>query len=232
MTNVKQPRPASSRRTFDELELWVPCGSLGGKLYLPPGAYKGAVIIAHPSAIRRLTSREGFAARALAQAGFATLLLDLLTEEEDQAGVARLDVELLAERLLRTARVMEAYGVAPQKPFGYYGIGVAAAAALLAMSMEPGRSRAMVSRSGCLDSVGAFQLTTKAPSLFIVTGNNPTELAANRAHCHLPQRRLEVVPCSGDFVEGDAFDRTISLSISWFTHWLDPLFERVGSFSM
>lgn len=227
--SVAHPRALKNpMRHIDDRAVEVPAArsTLGALLYVPPRP-RAAVIIAHPSGISRLSRRERFVAGSLARAGFTTLLIDLLTEEEDEVREgAHADVPLLADRLLCAARWL---GTAPggeDLPLGYFGVGTGAAAALVATAIEPSRVLALVSRGGRPDYAGASLLLTRVPSLFIVNGNDPHELAANRAACGLsPHRKLDVVPSTGgSFLEGEALDRLTTLSAAWFTHWLDPVF--------
>ena len=223
-------RPTKNPMThIDDRPVEVPASrcSLGGLLYVPSKP-RAAVIIAQPSGISRLSRRERFVASSLARAGFTTLLVDLLTEEEDDVREgAHSDVPLLADRLLSAARWLTTAGGADALPLGYFGVGSGSAAALVATAIEPNRVLALVSRGGRPDYAGASLLLTRVPSLFIVNGNDQRELAANRAACGLsPHRRLDVVPSvGGAFLEGEAIDRVATLSAAWFLHWLDPVFS-------
>ena len=222
-------RRTAVRAAVDDSAVEVPVarGSLGGLMYLPPNP-RGAIIIAHPSGIGRLSRRERFVAASLARTGFITLLVDLLTEEEDAVREgAHTDVPLLADRLMSTAKWLGSYGASTRLPLGYLGVGTGAAAALVATAIEPRRVQAVVSRGSRPDYAGASLLLTRVPSLFIVDGRDACELAANRAACGLsPYRRMEVVPSSsGTFTEGEALDRLTALSSAWFSHWLDPAFS-------
>lgn len=226
--SVEHPRALRDPLRFiddEPVEVPVAQASLGALVFRPPHP-RGSVIIAHPSGIARLSRRERFVAGGFARAGFTTLLLDLLTEDEDSVREgAHGDVPLLADRLLCAARWM---GEATRLPMGYFGVGNGAAAALVATAIEPNRVLALVSRGGRPDYAGASLLLTRVPSLFIVNGNDPKELAANRAACGLSaQRRLDVVPSpGGSFLEGEALDRVTALSSAWFGHWLDPVFTQ------
>lgn len=227
---VEMRSPDLSRLIDDRpVEVPVTRGTrLGALLYLPPSP-RGAVIMAQPSGIGRLNRRERFIASSLARVGFLTLLVDLLTEEEDEVREgAHADVPLLADRLLATARWLGTYGASTRLPLGYLGVGAGAAAALVATAIEPQRVLAVVSRGGRPDYAGASLLLTRVPSLFIVTGADARELAANRAACGFAtQRRLEVIPSPGGaFLESEALDRMTALSVAWFSHWLDPIFAN------
>ncbi len=227
--SVEHPRALKNPlRQVDDRPVEVPVArcNLGGLLFVPPNP-RAAVIIAHPSGISRLSRRERFVAGSLACAGFTTLLVDLLTEEEDEVREgAHDDVPLLADRLLCAGRWLNSVGGAADLPLGYFGVGNGSAAALVATAIEPTGVLAVVSRGGRPDYAGASLLLTRVPTLFVVAGSDPHELSANRAACGLsPHRRLEVVPSSGgSFLEGEALDRVTTLSAAWFTHWLDPVF--------
>ena len=215
-----QRRPRLERRTH----VPVPQGRLGASLHTPPTP-RGAVIIGHPSGISRLSWRERFIARSLAREGFFTLLVDLLTEEEDATRRgSHHDVPLLADRLLSCARWLGARVASSHLPLAYLGVGTAAAAALVATAIEPDRVLALVCRGGRPDYAGASLLLTQVPTLFVVDGRDPLELAANRSACALSTgRRLEVVPSpGGDFREEEALDRVATLSAGWFSRWLGP----------
>jgi putative phosphoribosyl transferase len=214
-------------RLIDDQPVDVPVArdlSVGALMYRPSKP-RGAVIIAQPSGICRLNRRERFVASSLARVGFLTLLVDLLTEEEDEVREgAHGDVPLLADRLLGVARWFGAYGAGGRLPLGYLGVGAGAAAALVATAIEPHRVLAVVSRESRPDYAGASLLLTRVPSLFIVVGADSEALAANRAACGLsPTRKLEVLPrVEGTFLEAELFDRMTTLSAEWFTRWLDP----------
>ncbi|MDP1824084.1 MAG: hydrolase [Archangium sp.] len=211
-------------RLVEAVEVPVSHGRLGAMFYVP-SVCRGAVVVAHPSGIGRLGRRERFVASAVANAGFATLLVDLLTEDEDAVREgAHTDVPMLADRLLSAARWLSAQSACRLLPIGYLGVGGSAAAALVATAMEPDRARAVVSRDGRPDLAGASLLLTRVPSLFIVAGDDPLTLAASRAACgHSPEWRLEVVPSSTGSDDGEALNRVAALSTAWFTHWLDDL---------
>lgn len=226
MTSVALPARHDGR-LIDDQPVDVPVSRdliVGALLYRPP-APRGAVLIAQPSGICRLNRRERFVASSLARVGFLTLLVDLLTEEEDEVREgAHEDVPLLADRLLSAARWLAAFGAGSRLPLGYLGVGTGAAAALVATAIEPYRVLAVVSRESRPDYAGASLLLTRVPSLFIVAGNDPKALAANRAACGLSAtRRLEIIPSGGSgLLEGAALDRMTVLSARWFTRWLDP----------
>lgn len=133
-----------------------------------PTHVRGAVIFAHGTGSSRFSPRNRAIASSLNDAGFATLLMDLLTEDEEKAerytGHLRFDVSLLAERLtVAIARTEEELRV----PLGLFGASTGAAAALIAAADEPKRVRAVVSRGGRPDLAGAALPLVRAPTLLI-----------------------------------------------------------------
>ena len=218
--------PEVSRRP--RLERWVHValtqGRLGAVMHAPPSP-RGAVLIGHPSGISRLSWRERFIARSLAHHGFFTLMVDLLTEEEDRLREgAHGNVALLAERILGCARWITAREVERPLPLGYLGVGAAAAGALVAAALAPELVGAVVCRGGRPDDAGASLLLTRVPLLFVVDGHDPVELAVNRGACSLSgNRQLEIVTSPGGaFREEEALDRVSALSAAWFGRWFEP----------
>ena len=167
---------------------------LDADLAVPAGA-RGMVIFAHGSGSGRHSTRNRYVASTLNGAGLATLLLDLLTEEEaiqDQhTGHIRFDVELLARRLGNAARWVRAQPTLAHLPIGYFGASTGAAAALIAAAHDP-QIRAVVSRGGRPDLAGAALSRVQVPTLLIVGGHdvqvleyNRKALAAMRTHAEL-----------------------------------------------
>src|SRR5690606_6699391 len=108
----------------------------------------------HGSGSSRLSPRNRAVADALQQAGFATLLFDLLTPEEDSDPSARFDIPLLAQRLAATLRWLQADPALAALPIGLFGASTGAAAALIAAAAQPARVGAVVSRGGRPDLAG------------------------------------------------------------------------------
>lgn len=207
----------------------VPAGrvELAGDLAVPAGA-PALVIFAHGSGSSRFSPRNRFVAGVLNQAGFATLLFDLLTPAEEDldrsSGQFRFDIPLLA------ARLEAATAWARQEPelaglrVGYFGASTGAAAALIAGANRPEDVGAIVSRGGRPDLAADYLDRVRAPTLLIVGGNDPVVLELNRQalrrlRC---EARLEVVPGAGHlFEEPGALERVAELARDWFrTHLL------------
>jgi dienelactone hydrolase len=191
-------------------------------LGLPAGQASGIVLFAHGSGSSRLSPRNTFVAEALQGAGLATLLFDLLTEEEaaDRANV--FDIALLAERVDLAASWVRESAAGRSLPLGLFGASTGAAAALVA---APRRNdvRAIVSRGGRPDLAGDALEHVNAATLLIVGGNDPEVLALNRAayrrlHC---ERRLDVVPGATHlFEEPGTLEVVVALARDWFLKYL------------
>jgi putative phosphoribosyl transferase len=203
----------------------VEAGDLAGTLEVPHGA-SGIVIFAHGSGSSRLSPRNRFVARTLRGAGFATLLMDLLTPDEEAedevTGGLRFDVGLLAERLAEvTAWVRRASRIGAL-PVGFFGASTGAAAALIAAATDPG-IRAVVSRGGRPDLAGPALARMRAPTLLIVGGDDDDVLVLNRqALARLRcEARLAVVPDATHlFEEPGALEVVARLACAWFARHL------------
>lgn len=199
---------------------------LRGLLDLPkaPG---GLVLFAHGSGSDRYSSRNQQVAYSLRRMGLATLLFDLLTEEEDREDAAtahlRFDIAFLARRL----RLATAWAAGTRElaglPLGYFGASTGAAAALIAAAVERGRVRAVVSRGGRPDLAGDSLPRVVAATLLIVGGRDREVLELNRgALRQLPaEKRLEVVPGARHlFEETGALDEVARMAGAWFVEYL------------
>ena len=197
---------------------------LSGDLTVPWGAYgRGVVAFAHGSGSSRLSPRNRHVAQALNEAGFATLLLDLLTprEEVDRANV--FDIPLLAQRLVAATHWLRRQPETAQLALGYFGASTGSAAALLAAAELRTGVCAVVSRGGRPDLAQEGLAEVVAPVLLIVGGADEAVLELNRE----AQRRLRceselvVVPGATHlFEEPGALDRVAWHAINWFTRHL------------
>jgi putative phosphoribosyl transferase len=192
-----------------------------------PAAARGVVLFAHGSGSGRHSPRNRQVAAALGRAGFATLLLDLLTLEEETAdrasGRLRFDVELLAGRLLAAADWLAAEQRTAGLPVGLFGASTGAGAALLAAAERPQAAAAVVSRGGRPDLAGAALGRVRAPTLLVVGALDPEVLEFNRAALGRLQATadLQVVPgASHLFEEPGTLERVAELAVGWFTRWL------------
>jgi dienelactone hydrolase len=192
-----------------------------GLLGLPPDP-KGIVLCAHGSGSSRLSPRNTMVAEVLQQAGLATLLFDLLTEQEAAQRSNVFDIPLLADRLNAAVVWAADFPATRGLPVGLFGASTGGAAALVAAA---GRRdvRAVVSRGGRPDLAGDALAKVSAPALLIVGGADPAALDLNqqamrRMHCHC---RLEVIPgATHMFEEPGALEVVSNSARDWFHRYL------------
>jgi putative phosphoribosyl transferase len=196
--------------------------SLQGTLSVTPRA-KGLVVFAHGSGSSRASPRNVQVADTLNAAGLATLLFDLLTDEEafDRRNV--FDVALLGRRLLAATAWLREAGEASDLPIAYFGASTGAAAALWAAA-EPGAAVwAIVSRGGRPDLAGERLGLVTAPTLLIVGGEDRQVLTLNREAARLlvAEHDLSVVPGATHlFEEPGALEQVARLATEWFVRYV------------
>jgi len=191
---------------------------LPGTLTVPENP-RGVVVFVHGSGSSRFSPRNTYVADALNDAGFATLLFDLLTEEEEADRRNVFDIHLLAERLVGVVEWLEGQEAIAGLPLGLFGASTGAAAALVAAERLGPRVAAIVSRGGRPDLAGEALGFVGAPVLLVVGGNDTDVLALNRiALTRLAgESSLSVVPgASHLFPEPGALDRVVGLALDWF----------------
>ncbi|CAN5763873.1 hypothetical protein BH20ACT4_BH20ACT4_06010 [soil metagenome] len=196
--------------------------TLEGDLVLPDAA-AGIIVFAHGTGSSRHSPRNRSVAEHLQQRGLATLLIDLLTAEEEHAdlrgGQLRFDVELLASRLAASVDWMRRQPGLDELPLGYFGASTGAAAALIAAADRPAETAAVVSRGGRPDLAGSSLGRVRCPTLLIVGGDDPVVLELNqRALTELAvEASLEVVPGATHlFEEPGALEVVADLATHWF----------------
>lgn len=196
-----------------------------GDLTVPAGA-AGMVLFAHGSGSSRHSPRNRAVAAHLGAAGFGTLLLDLLTADEDlidaRTAELRFDIGLLTARLIGAIDWLAA-GPGRDLPLGLFGASTGAAGALAAAVDRPGLVRAVVSRGGRPDLAGVSLRQVRAPTLLIVGGADELVLELNRAALQLLQAetRLVVVPGATHlFEEPGALEEVARLAAEWFSRYL------------
>jgi putative phosphoribosyl transferase len=210
----------------DVQEVAIPCGRhmLPGILSIPTGA-KGVVLFAHGSGSGRLSPRNQFVAEVLQNARLATLLLDLLEENEANDRHKVFDIELLAARLQGAAVWLQGKTETQNLRLGYFGASTGAAAALVAAAREPDLIGAVVSRGGRPDLAGDYLRSVSAPTLLIVGGNDDVVIELNedawaKLRC---EKELVVVPGATHlFPEPGALERVSRMAQRWFTRHLTP----------
>ena len=196
--------------------------ALEGDLSVPTHA-RGVVLFAHGSGSSRFSSRNRHVATVLQESGFATLLLDLLTPNEEQldrlSGQYRFDIGRLAERLIRAADWLASEDSTTSLALSMFGASTGGGAALFAAAELPERVAAVVSRGGRPDLAGDALGRVVAPTLLIVGGNDDVVLELNRAALAKLRAtaRLEVIPGATHlFEEPGALDEVARHAVAWF----------------
>jgi putative phosphoribosyl transferase len=188
-----------------------------------PGSAAGLVAFAHGSGSSRHSPRNRFVAGVLAGGGLGTLLVDLLTPEEERRDVRtrelRFDIGLLAGRLAAIVDWLAARPPTAALPVGLFGASTGGGAALVAAARRPAGVSAVVSRGGRPDLAGAALAEVRAPTLLIVGGEDTVVVDLNRrALERLPcEKRLDLVPGATHlFEEPGALDQVAALARDWF----------------
>lgn len=208
-----------------EIEIHSGEKQLAGTLGIPDANARGLVIFAHGSGSGRRSPRNRFVAASLNSAGFATLLLDLLTADEEsldnRTGELRFDVVLLARRMGEATAWARAQREFKTLPVGYFGASTGAAAALAAAS-ERGDVATVVSRGGRPDLAADALDSVAAPVLLIVGSRDPIVLDLNRAAAaRLQNAELVIVPGATHlFEEAGALEKVTALAQQWFARHL------------
>src|SRR2546423_8492127 len=171
---------------------------LEGDLRIPDGA-RGVVLFAHGSGSGRHSPRNRFVAGRLNEAGLATLLIDLLTLQEEavdsRTAHLRFDIGMLAERLVHASDWLARDPDTSDLTLGYFGASTGAGAALVAAAERPNQAGAVVSRGGRPDLAGPALALVKAPTLFIVGGDDEPVIDLNERALRLlriEQKQLEI----------------------------------------
>ena len=202
--------------------------TLEGNLTLREATY-GIVLFAHGSGSSRHSPRNRHVAQLLNEANLATLLVDLLTSDEEtidvRTGHLRFDIALLAERLIAVTDWLTQHRDTRRLRIGYFGASTGAGAALVAAAERPDVVGAVVSRGGRPDLAGPALARVRAPTLFIVGGNDFPVIDLNRAalaqlRC---EKQLVIVPGATHlFEEPGALDEVARLARKWFERHLVP----------
>ena len=208
------------------VEVVADTAHLAGTLTLPERAH-GVVAFAHGSGSSRFSPRNRAVAAVLNGAGFATLLLDLLTSEEERVDAytahLRFDVHLLAQRLGAATAWLSDETVTARLPVGYFGASTGAASALIAAA-DHSEVTAVVSRGGRPDLAGPALALVRAPTLLIVGGADVPVIDLNRlARARMRpdvEARLQIVPGATHlFEEPGALEMVAGLATDWFRRY-------------
>ena len=200
--------------------------SIKGSLNIFEGA-KGIVLFAHGSGSSRFSQRNRYVADVLRHAEIASLLIDLLTEQEEKIDVVtrelRFDIELLATRVVSATKWLLANSDLGNLRIGYFGASTGAAAALVAAAELGEETSAVVSRGGRPDLAGVALSKVKAPTLLIVGGNDFVVIDLNKQAMEQMtcQKELIIVPGAGHlFEEPGALEKVARHATQWFERFL------------
>lgn len=212
-------RPAT---TAEDPEVSVPIGAAGvlqGMLSLPQGASE-VVVFAHGSGSSRFSPRNRYVAAVLDARGIGTLLIDLLTADEEQDRRLVFDIDLLASRLTDTTNWLRGQPETAGLGIGLFGASTGAAAALVAAAAPDAKIASIVSRGGRPDLAGAHLEAVRAPTLLIVGGADEEVLELNREAQSRMRcvTRLEIIPGATHlFEEAGALETVAALAGNWFS---------------
>ena len=199
---------------------------LDADLHAPEGA-RGLVIFAHGSGSSRFSLRNRQVSRFLNEGWFATLLVDLLTQDEERIDVRtaeyRFDIPLLGRRVIAATDWATGHDTVRGLPIGYFGASTGAAAALIAAAARPAVS-VVVSRGGRPDLAGEALSLVHTPTLLIVGGDDEPVSELNRAAMRRMRAPVElaIVPHATHlFEESGALEEVQRLALDWFAHHMD-----------
>lgn len=211
-------------QAFDQI-VHIPADNIHieGMLELPNNA-QGIVLFAHGSGSSRHSPRNNYVARILHSGGMGTLLMDLLTPEEDMDVETRFDIPLLTRRLLASTDWLQTQHRLNQLPIGYFGASTGAAAALQAAAAPGNKISAVVSRGGRPDMAGADALSrVNAPTLLLIGGLDDIVIELNQeafSHMHCT-KHISIIPgASHLFEEPGTLEKVAKLASDWFKHYL------------
>ena len=205
--------------------------TLEGNMVVPPGA-KGLVLFAHGSGSSRHSPRNRYVAGVLQEAGLGTLLVDLLTQQEEQLDARtahlRFDIGMLAERLAGATDWLARQPDTSNLRVGYFGASTGGGAALVAAAERPESVAAVVSRGGRPDLAGPALPRVTAPTLLLVGGNDTVVIELNeQAKAQMRgEVQLTIVPgASHLFEERGTLEEVARLARDWFLRYL-PLAQQ------
>lgn len=217
MTNEHTTLPSDTHAVRIETARVV----LEGDLTIPQHA-RGVVLFAHGSGSSRFSARNRHVAALFQESGFATLLIDLLTPNEEEVdrrtGEYRFDINRLAERLVGVSRWLGTTLATTKLPVSLFGASTGGAAALAAAAVEPNRIAAVISRGGRPDLAGEILGCVRAPTLLIVGAEDQAVLELNREALSLltAPARLEVIPeATHLFEEPGALEEVARHAVAW-----------------
>ena len=197
---------------------------LKGNLFIPENA-RALVLFSHGSGRSRLSPRNNYVAGVLQHEGLATLLFDLLTEEEDRLYKTRFNIDLLTQRLIEVTEWIKTQKETKGLQLAYFGASTGAASALSAAAYFGDEIAAVVSRGGRPDLAMSELYKVTAPTLLIVGGWDKVVIVLNqKAYGNLRcERKLEIIPGATHlFEESGKLEAVAAVSAKWFTKHLQP----------
>jgi len=209
-------------------EVWIPADSimLPGELSVP-GRAEGLVLFAHGSGSSRHSQRNQSVAQVIREAGIGTLLLDLLTREEERIDLQtrhlRFDIALLARRLVGATKWLKKQKETASLRIGYFGASTGGAAALIAAAEMGDEVGAVVSRGGRPDMAGEALPRVVSPTLLIVGGSDEVIIRLNEEAIGklLCVKELKIVPGATHlFEESGKLEEVARLAADWFQRYL------------
>ncbi len=217
---------------FEEQIVTVQLGTieLSAELVIPEDA-KGIIIVPHTSSSIEYSYRYRYLAHLLHQAGLATILIHLLTVEEDNLDQRckhfRYDIRHLANRLIGITDWLASNPITRNFKIGYCTASADGGASLLAATERPVAVGAVVSRAGQTDLLGSALSYLQTPTLLIVGGKDYPTLVMNEdalAQIPTPNKNLEIIPeATHQFQEPGALEEVARLASQWFKHHLEPV---------
>ena len=219
------------RSSKEEHSIQIPAGNviLDADLYYP--LKTGALVVfAHGSGSSRHSPRNQYVAKVIRDVGLGTLLFDLLTPEEEmedeQTGALRFNIRLLAQRLIQVSDWLIHNDETSNHKIGYFGASTGAAAALIAAAELPNYVWAVVSRGGRPDLAINILHRLRAPTLFIVGGDDTEVIRLNQEAYDVlkSEKKLEIIPGATHlFEEPGALEQVAKLATNWFIQHLAAL---------
>lgn len=192
--------------------------TLEGMLGIPEDA-KGVIIFSHGSGSSRYSPRNNYVAEKLRNNGFATLLLDLLTPEENLDYMNRFNIDLLGKRLEFATKWIHENPKTKKLPIAYFGASTGAASALYAISEYKNIVKTVVSRGGRPDLAEDVLGKVDIPVLLIVGGNDHIVINLNKKAMRKIKSKKELKIVNGAshlFEEKGALDQVVDLCLQWF----------------
>jgi putative phosphoribosyl transferase len=217
---------ASESLLEEDINVITDSVALSGTLAIPPGA-DGIILFAHGSGSSRYSPRNRFIAGKLQDAGLATLLIDLLTQEEEVEDAStehlRFDIHLLARRLLGASEWLSHNPSTQHLRLGYFGASTGAGAALIAAAERPELVGAIVSRGGRPDLAGPALERVETPTLLIVGSYDLPVISLNKdalQNLNCVKELTIVLGATHLFEEPGTLEQVARLATDWFARYL------------